>query len=92
MREVRVYDARCPECGPKGQALVSGKCLPDYFCSFVGQCFCEFIAVPNTLVNTAEVMQGEFISAPPKQSKSAQKHAAMLERCFRGPDARKEMP
>jgi hypothetical protein len=50
------------------------------------------LQLPNTLVNTAEVMQGEFIPAPPKQSKTVQKYAAMLERCFRGPDARKEMP
>jgi hypothetical protein len=66
-KEQKVYQVRCPECGPKGQALVSGYALPDYFCQFVVGCFCEFTAVKLE---------------PYKQSKAAREKAAFLERCL----------
>ena len=71
MRQAKTYRVRCPECGPKGTALISGNNLEDAFCMFVDGCFCELTAVPQI----AE-------PAPFKQSKAVQRHAAMLERCL----------
>ena len=86
MKQSRAYKVNCPECGPKGVGVVSGNDLPDTLHMFVLDCWCVLTAV--------ELTSDRSYSEPlyPRQSKTAQRHAAMLERCLGGPDARKEMP